>query len=131
MSKTFTPGMLVKFPGLTAGKIKIPVIQGQLVKNDRNTTVPGVMSIVGDKHGMLFLPDGTIYCHGQFGPMLESLTNEEAEDTPRKADGPSTEEVVQLLNTPLYADQKEVEEFADKVMTEHAELFQKLKDSGD
>lgn len=99
----FTPGMLVKFKGLAAGKIKIPVIQGELRLNDRNTSVKGVMSIAGDTHGMLFMPDGTIYCHGQFGPMLESLTNEEVEDTPRTE--MSKDEVVALLNTPLKPDE--------------------------
>ena len=69
----FKPGDLVKFPGLQSDlpKASIPAIEGELYLMDHNTSIKGVMMIKGDSHRMMFLPDGTIYCHPKFGVMLK------------------------------------------------------------
>ena len=68
----FKPGDIVKFPGLKSDlpKANIPPIEGELYLMDHNTSIKGVMMIKNDKHRMMFLPDGTIYCHPKFGVML-------------------------------------------------------------
>lgn len=68
---TFKPGDKVKFPGMKVGKLDIKPVEGELALNDSNTSVKGVMVIKGDTQRMMFLPDGSIYCHGQHGIMLQ------------------------------------------------------------
>lgn len=69
----FKAGDKVTFKGLTVGNITLAPRSGILRKNDDNTTVKGVTSIIGDKDQLLFNPDGTIYCHAQHGVMLAKL----------------------------------------------------------
>lgn len=75
---TFKAGDNVRFLGITVGAIALAPREGVLRLNDRNTTVRGVMSIIGDKDALLFCPDGTIYCHSQHGVLLETIPDTEA-----------------------------------------------------
>lgn len=68
---SFKAGDTVKFKGITVGEKKIKSVTGVLKLSDKNTTYKGVMSIEGDEQGMLFNPDGTIYCHQNLGILLE------------------------------------------------------------
>lgn len=68
--KPFKPGDQVKFKGLTYQGITVGPVEGELVLIDLNTTKPGVMTIAGDLQRMMFLQDGTIYCHPKFGKVL-------------------------------------------------------------
>lgn len=76
-SPTFKPGDVVQFGGLHAKGIKIQPVEGELFLNDKNKK-PGVMMIKGDKQKMMFMPDGSIYCHAQYGCVLK-LKEEPAE----------------------------------------------------
>lgn len=69
----FKAGDNVTFRGVTVGNITLAPRSGVLRKNDDNTTVKGVTSIIGDKDQLLFNPDGTIYCHSQHGVLLAKL----------------------------------------------------------
>lgn len=68
----FQPGDWVKFKGLhvVALGLQIKPVEGKLVLADHNTSVKGVMRIYGDIQNMMFLPDGTIYCHPQYGILI-------------------------------------------------------------
>jgi hypothetical protein len=69
----FKAGDRVTFKGITVGNITLGPRSGVLRKNDDNTTVRGVTSIIGDKDQLLFNPDGTIYCHSQHGVLLSKV----------------------------------------------------------
>lgn len=72
----FKPGDQVRFKGLVADKVILPPKEGVLKLNDRGTTVRGVMSMKDDAQRLMFTPDGRLYCHGQYGVLLEHLGGE-------------------------------------------------------
>jgi hypothetical protein len=75
----FKPGDLVKFPGMQVKGLLIKPVVGKLYLSEKNKK-PGVMMIRGDRQRMMFMPDGTIYCHPQYGCMLK--LKEESDVTP-------------------------------------------------
>lgn len=78
----FKPGDKVEFEGLHFKSLIIKPVEGELFLADSNTAVKGVMMIRGDAQRMMFLPDGTIYCHGMFGPVLKLKPEERIELDP-------------------------------------------------
>lgn len=68
--KTFKPGEEVVFCGIVEGFKKIQGVSGKLILADNNTSIKGVMRIEGDVQGMLFCPNGMVYCHPRFGVVL-------------------------------------------------------------
>jgi hypothetical protein len=91
---SFKPGDLVVFAGLKEEflKLNIPSAEGELLLVDSNTSQKGVMRIKGDPNGMLFLPDGTIYCHRKYGVLLSAKIAAPAKDV--------TVVTVEVLNAP-------------------------------
>ena len=69
----FKAGDKVSFKGLTVGTIVLQPREGVLRKADDNTAIKGVVSIVGDKQQLLFNSNGSMYCHGHHGILLERL----------------------------------------------------------
>jgi hypothetical protein len=84
MKTLFKDGDKVTFKGLTVGNITLAPRSGVLRKNDDNTTVKGVTSIIGDKDQLLFNPDGTIYCHSQHGVLLSKARSRKGENRKSK-----------------------------------------------
>lgn len=84
MSKIFKPGDKVKFKGLKAGSITLEPREGILRIADSNTTVKGVVTIIGDKQQLLFVPTGAMYCHEHHGILLESILSNESDELQKK-----------------------------------------------
>lgn len=78
---TFKPGDIVKFPGMQVKGLNIKPVEGKLYLNDKNKK-PGVMMIRGDEQQMMFMADGTIYCHPQYGCMLKLKEEPNVPQTP-------------------------------------------------
>ena len=87
----FKPGDKVRFKGIKKGNLSIGPFEGELQLNDKRTNAKGIMSIKGDANGMLFHPDGTIYCHGELGSVL-TLVRDPSEISLEE------QEVLDLLN---------------------------------
>lgn len=79
MNQEFKPGDTVYFKGFKEAAASASSVVGELLLTDKNTLVKGVMKINNDTQGMLFCPDGTIYCHPRFGVMIQIVDKDTGE----------------------------------------------------